>query len=250
MKKITAIIIGCIIITVSVIIFQKDTYSTTGVTYAKPNSCLQATVNEMDLMRISWNQNLSDLIEQEKAASEIVDEAFESMRTYRCWLNYLCEMVLVSGNASEKLMKSAKVSMLDINIISGCIAPEKVDITKTKLQYIPQCNHLKLTGEGSTASKSYSTCRKLVSLEFAEPASTDGESTESAKFIENFKNGSSAYVGLERLLKAISGTKKNTVLQNKLKSILTGMHGMEKHMTYLRKYMETFDQRLTCQIAK
>jgi len=245
-KKVTAIIIGIIAITSGVIMHQTSTYSTSGVTYTKPSNCEQETVNEIDLMRIAWNKNLKEIVEQEKAASEVVDEAFESMRTYRCWLDYLCETVLLSGSVSSATAYSSKVTKYDIDILPECVPPEDVVIPGTALKYLSQCRMPKGSTDSAFATKHYKVCRQLIALEFSEPSDNKGGSAE----IENFKNRSSAYAGLEAYLKSTSATKKNTVLQNKLNKILLGMSGMESHMLYLSKYMQEFDNLLTCQIWK
>lgn len=243
MKK-SLLIIGLIII-VATVSLGVNTYSK----YTNPQTCQQAVINEVDLMRTAWNTNLQSLMEQEKASSEKVDEAFEGMRTYRCWLDYLCKMVSYSGNGNE-----TELSKYAIDTIPGCLPPKNIIIPTTKLKFIPQCRVSKANAGTNTLEETqanYKMCKDMVALEFyADPEEKKGKITDSSQALEEFKDRSSAYIGLERALKGDSASQKSRVLKNKLNSILSRMHGMETNMVTLNNYMTKFDSLLPCLIGK
>lgn len=251
-KKITAFIIVIVIIAAGIISWKMNTYSASGKPYSKPQSCLEATANEIYLMRAGWNQILKTITDREKPRSEIVDEAYESMSTYRCWLDYLCETVLLSGNLNAKAVAAGLVKKNDIKTIFGCVAPENIKIPTTKLQYIPECkvsSSVAGTMLLQEATQNYQTCRQMVALEFADKV-TDKTTQSISKYMETIKNTSSAYIGLETLLKSSSAAQKNRVLQKKLSDILTGLNAMESHMDYMVQFMNRFDSLMPCTIGK
>ena len=139
MKKITIPIIAITALIATIIGWRAETYSATDLPYPKPVDCTEVTVNEMHLMRKDWNANLQTLLDQEKPTSEKVDDAFSDMRTYRCWLDYLCEAVLFSGNADAKVMTGSQLTDKHIDDLpGGCVSVDEVVITSTKLKYIPE----------------------------------------------------------------------------------------------------------------
>src|SRR3989338_1174732 len=99
-------IIGIITI-LGLVVLAPPLYSKTNLPYPTPKEikgglsvCKQVFINKMSEMRSAWEVNLETLTSQEKPASEMVDEAFEGVRTYRCWLEYLCRSVRYSCSAN------------------------------------------------------------------------------------------------------------------------------------------------------
>ena len=257
MKKVLIPIISITIFLTGIIGWQKLTYSGTNIPYpdaynAPPGhtSCLHVVANEIMLMNNGWQENRQTMLDQEKPTSEIVDEAFESMRTYRCWLDYLCEGVLFSGNADPLIMidqitkEPLTLTWEHIDKLSGCTAPENVEIPGTELKYLSQC-YVGIEHAIVSAYKNYESCRRLVNLDF-----TELESLSTKKDLESFKQRSKAFIGLERDLKVNNGEKKNRALQNKLSSILNKMLAMESHMELLKQHLFKFDAMLPCLATK
>jgi len=88
-------------------------------------------------------------------------------------------------------------------------------------------------------------------LEFyADPKEKNSKLADSSASIKAFKDRSSAYVGLERQLKANSAAQKSMVLRKKLTDIVTKMQVMEKNMIFLNKYMTRFDSLMPCLAAR
>ena len=258
MKKLIIPIIGISILLTGLIGWGNKLYSETDLPYPNPtdqeglNACIQSTKNEIALMRDARDQNLNTMLDQEKPTDEIVDEAFENMRTYRCWLDYLCEAVLYSSNAEPKdietLKNIEKLTWEHIDSLPGCVLPENVEIPGTKLKFLEHCPIAKETGNKfNLMTANFTKCRELVNREFAELPEEDGDSSEAT---ESFRNKSSAYIAMERALRANSAEKKNRALKNKLSSIINKMHAMEGHMELLKSHIFKLDSLLPCYPAK
>jgi len=101
MKKRTLFISGItlILIAVIVVLIPSATYSGSKLPFENDDSlgqdkmCENAIKNGFTSLNRGWNNYLATLGEQQKPASEMVDEAIESFRTYRCWTEYFCQSV-------------------------------------------------------------------------------------------------------------------------------------------------------------
>jgi len=262
MKKIIFPIITLAIIAIF-IIFKADTSSSEAIPYPKiegnnPSQCLQSTANELVRMRNAWNNNLSSMLAQEKPTSDMVDEAYESMRTYRCWLEYLCQDILYSGNADKTKIEKEEAKGINIGIylkaMPGCMDAEDIQIPGTKLKFMPHC-HVDSTYDykNTIIETQFQECQALLKAEFADPNSTDSFQTVgtlNASDIKKIKSQSSAFIGLESALKTKSAGQKSRILQEKLNSILNKMSGMEYAINILSGHISRFDQKMPCFISK
>ena len=262
-KKILIPIIGIAILIFSITGWRINTYSQSKLPYPNfpekggPNHCLQSIANEVALIRDAWNTNLQILLEQQKPASEMVDEAFESMRTYRCHLDYLCEATLFSGIADPTKLKDGEDISARLKNLPGCLNPEYIAIPNTHFKYLSYCNIPKENIATSASVESvYMQCRNLVQLEFADTTQRDEYfgHTEAGKFPakerEKLMSSSAAFITLEKTLKNANADQKGRVLQEKLQSILMKMRGMEYNVNQLKQYIEEFDSRLPCVAPK
>lgn len=245
MKKSTFLITGILVLAIGLIGWQIPTNSQSNLPKPNPNSCLQSVENEIFLMRNAWNQNLESILAQEKPTSGKVDEAFESLRTYRCWLNYLCEAVLFSGNADKNVIKpGTKLDLTHVDQIAGCISPNNLVIPNTQLKFMPLCqapaNSRNVLEE---VQNNFTLCRQMMEIEFA---GTGSNNPQSASGVQASTQQSGAFASLERALKTDSGNQKGRIIGNKLRSILLKMHGMEAHIIQLREQIEKFNMRLPC----
>ncbi len=268
MKKIF-ILITAIVVMATWIGFRQTTQSAENIPYPKiegsnPSQCLQSTANELVRMRNAWNANLATLTAQEKPTSDMVDEAYESMRTYRCWLEYLCQAVLHSANVDEKSLKNKDGSDANFGTFlktqPGCTAAANVQIPGTKIKYMSHCKvEAPTTILLSHARTQFDQCQALLKAEFADPSSIPKASSDNkeqkigildADLVRKVKQNSSAFVGLESALKTKSAGQKTRILQEKLNSILIKMGGMEAHINVLAGHVSRFDQKLPCLAAK
>ena len=257
-KKIIPPIIGLVIIVTFIVGWQTKSYSKLDLPYPEPftsdnpSKCVQSIANEIVNMKNAWNDNNQTLLKQEKPTSEMVDEAFEGMRTYRCWLDYLCETVLYSGTADPQKMQDDQSKGVSIGIyltrLPSCVSADKVVIPGTKLKYMPYCKAQEISSAiVSDAVANYRQCKELVATQFTD---SDIQAKSSSDTVQKIQKSSAAIVGLERSLKTNSAGQKGLILQNKLSSIVTKLHDMEAHVNQLKEYMNKFDQKLPCYASK
>ncbi len=245
MKKILISIIAIAIAVIGVMQWNPKTYSQSN----KPTNCSEATTNEINLMRAGWSENLQSLLAQEKPASKMVEEAFEGLKTYRCWLNYLCETVLFSGIALPEDMQilEGRITRTQVGRLPGCSHIDQATIPGTELKYMPLCHISEsVSGRFSVIQANKDSCIKQVGREFSDFSAK----TDSAEDAENFKNHSSAFVGLEAALKQASAKQRNQTFNRKMQSLLNKMTGMHGNMVFLREQINTFDSSLPCYAAK
>jgi hypothetical protein len=244
MKKIIFPLIAILLLAIGLVGWRSPTYSKSGPPYANPNEdgpegltkCTKTIANQKLLMRTAWQKNLSDMMAQEKPASEMVDEGFESLRTYRCWLDYLCEAVMYSANrgVDENRNQAAGASgdslrpltEAEIELVPGCASPESLQIPETQIEYIPAC---RVGNEGTieAANDNYVQCREMVEQDM-----------------------SIAFIALEKTLKDNSSQQQIRPLRDKFTSIIMKMAAMKNHMAILKGQLEGLDLRLPCYAKK
>jgi hypothetical protein len=254
MKKYFVSIIAIVLLVVGLVATRSSTYSASDMPYKGPitdepglSACKKTAVNTGYLMRKAWFQNLNELMAQEKPTSEKVDEGYESLRTYRCWLDYLCEAVLYSGQASEVATRKdpknpnsqRPLTKAEIRHIPGCVSPNGIEIPGVKLEYIPACG----VGPNGTivdANANFYDCQALVNREFS--GDTGASSLD--------PGASLAFIALNNTLRADSADGEIKPLREKFTSILMKMLSMEDHMTTLKEQILTLDKKLPCYVDK
>lgn len=87
--------------------------------------CLQYT-DAMAAAQSDWNAHVKSILAQPKATSKKVDEAFEGLRTYDCWVRYVCESVRLSAVVDPReIQDGIRAENLD-GALPGCQKPEDV----------------------------------------------------------------------------------------------------------------------------
>jgi hypothetical protein len=252
MKKIVIPLIGFLLVLACVMGWRASTYSAADLPYSDPDTpqdgittCRMNVANQIYLMRQAWKKNLALLMDTQKACSEKVDESFEGLRTYRCWLDYECEAVLYSGNADPAATQDSggayrALRKSEIAPIPGCADPENIQIPDLKIQYIPACK----AGRENTLQQTqanFSDCQAMVQQDFA-----DIPENPSKKDVDTLNKGSTAYIMLQKSLNACSADQEIRPLRDKFESILTKLRGMEGHMTTLKEQLDSLDARMSC----
>jgi len=254
MKKIISIIGILILITVAVFIYQKDSFSAEK---DAPTSCLSSWKAIIDSQQEDWYKNLKLLTEQEKPASEMVDEAFESMRTYKCWAEYTCKAVAYSTLYGPKATAQTGITSAHLKkmqyfggSVPTCADPEDlglesgfttvmqniwsqfngsdaIPIAYNKLNYIPFCKLDNPTNSELTLSVSdrYQACKEYAN---------DQELL--------------AMTRLQDVLKSVGANQNASAVSNKMSSILEKMPTMEMNMEYVGKGLRQVDTELNCYI--
>ncbi len=259
MKKVLIPIIAIALILAGLVFARSSTYSASGLPYPDPTKdgppppkmsvCGKTAANIGYLMRKAWEKNLNSIIVQEKPTSEKVDDGYESLRTYHCWLDYLCEAVQYSGSASESAtLKDTKnpgsgqrpLTTGEINQVPGCTSPDGIEIPDMKLEYIPACKALDVNTVAETQTN-YLDCRMLVEREFAGDPNGKSDFDPSASL---------AFITLNNSLRSDSADGELKPLREKFSSILLKMLAMEDHMTTLKEQVLTLDKKLPCYVGK
>ncbi|MBN2307227.1 hypothetical protein JXD20_04540 [Candidatus Peregrinibacteria bacterium] len=241
----------------------------------------------LEAVKVDWQNNLEQLTAQEKPASEMVDEAYESLRTYDCWMEYICRAVLYSGYAPLESSLGTGLKEEHLGIVPGCQAPDNLRLeseynqfleslsdvpltgvyfrtvggavaetfadikTENKINYFPRCQ----TDEDNNrnpllvkANSNFEACKRALELQFGCPENPDPNNPEEA-FCPNPKQ-SNAFAVVENKLKSTQAEQKSSALERKLASIITKMHGMESHVGYLSNYLQQLNNRFACYAAE
>lgn len=227
--------------------------------------CLQYT-DAMAAAEADWNTHVSDLLAQPKPTSDKVDQAFEGLRTYDCWLNYVCESVRVSALVDpRKLQDGIRAENLD-GAIPGCQKPEDVHFGNrwaefvaaldaqddliaainepNRIAYMPACvsnppyNATLTDQDVQRAELYYQNC--LAMAEVILGCTGDDCQSETP----------SAMAGLEIALKKDSASQRATALERKLFDINTRMTVMQEIVEYVKGFLTSLNQRYKCAPAK
>ncbi len=248
--------------------------STNGGTIRKDNMCCIDYNEALDAVKRDWQENLQQLVKQEKAASEMVADGYDSLRTYNCWIEYICRAVQYSGHAPIESVLGTGLMSEHLGTVPGCQNPEDlrmeseynkymetlkdvpiigVPIEKVeqafinnKINYFPRCQ----TGSEPNnrnpnivaAKSNYDSCKRTLERNFGCPADVDDE----ILCIDT----SSAFVTLENILKKTHADQKSDALERKLGTIIPKMHVMEEHVDYLSRFLTQLDMRFSCYAAK
>ncbi|MBU0577790.1 hypothetical protein KJ742_00110 [Patescibacteria group bacterium] len=249
MKKFIPII-GLALIITAIIGWQTRSYSN-DLPYPEPTTCAQSYVNAFAVVKDYWeNDVLGNLMDQQKPSSEMVDEAFESLRTYQCMLEYICRSVRFSGIGDPDSAEGGGLTSVHIGSIPGCQKPQNVGLPSTweaiyttnKFPFFDQCmtdqTYGNINPDVIKASENYQDCMNFVAEQFA-----CGNNEES---LQDCTDQSIAYVKLETALKNNSAEQKASALENKLSSIITKMLVMEAHVGYMKSKLQQLESRYAC----
>lgn len=236
-------------------------------------SCCIDFNEALDAVRRDWEENLQKLIDQEKAASEMVADGYESLRTYNCWMEYICRAVQYSGHAPIESVLGTGLRSEHLGRMPGCQDPEDlrmeseynqlmetlkdvpivgVPVEKVeqafidnKINYFPRCQtdsgHNNKNPNLVVAKSNYDDCKKVLEINFGCPEGADAELCATT---------SNAFVTLENVLKKTHADQKSSALEQKLGTIIPKMHNMEEHVNYLANFLIQLDSRFACYAAK
>jgi|GEM_PF-2932721 len=238
-----------------------------------PNACCVAYNESLAAAKRDWQANLQQLINQEKAASEMVDDGYESLRTYNCWVEYICRSVEYSGHAPVESALGTGLQSRHLGVVPGCQKPENLKMeseynnyTKAfkkipivgvtadvigkafldnKIAYFPQCQtdgkHNNANPDINKAKENYDGCKRTMELNFGCPAGIDAALCADT---------SNAFVTLETVLKKKQGDQKAAALEKKLSTIIPKLQSMETHVNYLHNFLKQLNDRFSCYAGK
>lgn len=229
----------------------------------------------MEAAKKDWHSGLQALIDQEVAASKMVEDGYESLRTYNCWLEYICLSVQYSGHAPIESVLGTGITSEHIGSIPGCQDPENIRMEteynnimrsmeeipiaslvpavaqhidsvfeENKLNYFPRCQtdgNNNASPNITLAKSRYDACKNALELNFGCPPDVD------QVFCPEFSN---AFVTLESVLQKAHGDQKAAALERKLETVVTGLKAMEEHVNYFSRFLSELDARFSCYAGK
>lgn len=226
--------------------------------------CLQYT-GAMASAEADWNSYVNDLLAQPKPTSKKVDEAFNSLRTYDCWVRYVCESVRVSGFANPQDLQEG---IRAINIggpIPGCQAPEDVKFgdnwdefvtaldnqtdlisainEPNKIAFLPACmtnppNNDKMNTETfQNAELQYQSCLDTAEVILG---CVEGDC----------ENTPSALAGLEIALKKDHAQQRANALERKLADLNNRVAVMQSVVQQVKNFLQSLALRYECAPAE
>jgi hypothetical protein len=242
------------------------------------DSCCIAYNEAIFNLEEGWKNNLNNLKDQEKASSDITGDAYENLRTYNCWLEYVCKAVLYSGIADPLSTRtelgtvgtgitSTHLKEAGIGTVPGCQDPEDMGLDDSWNNFIDILNDIPIVGE-LFPDNLYATNK----IDFIPHCMTDnrGKNTnpnlsradanyEACKNELELRFGCKkdeeslvcdgpqlAIAQLEAALRKNHADQKARAIEKKLSSIIQKMLIMEEHIEYLKKKFTILDQRYRC----
>ena len=234
----------------------------------------------LNAVKLDWQENLQAITDQERPASEMVEDGYESLRTYNCWTEYICRAVQYSGFAPIESNLGTGLKEVHLGIVPGCQSPDNLRmgsqynqliesmkeipivgvpaavtgdfvvkkyedfITENKLNYFPRCQTDQKNNNRNSnlieAKNRYDACKREMEFNFCPSDFEDASCIERAN----------AFVTLETILKKAHGNQKASALEKKLGSIVPKLHIMETHVGYLSNFLEQLDARFSCYAGK
>lgn len=231
MKKFLPLIIVFLASAAGVYFYVNSSYSASTLPYPKPENCQQNWLNQMSVMRTDWINYLETLLAQPKPTSDLVDDAFDSLRTYQCWLGYLCHTVRLSATMKPEEMTNWE-NVAGMPVIPGCAPAEEIGIPGAQLGYVDKCPSDK------QGADNYQECMKDYARNFAP---NDGSASK-----DQVVAASDAFLILEQRLKKALSDKKSAIMGKKLQEIINGMNSLESNVMTMGNLLQKLSSRIKC----
>ena len=239
----------------------------------------------MDAVERDWDNSLQSLIDQEIPASEMVADAYESLRTYNCWLEYICRAVEFSGHAPiesvaplpsvtnpNQMNPSVGLTKAHLGVVPGCQAPEAMKMETEYNTFVDVMKTIPIIGYPVENYENYYTASKM---NFFPRCMTDGNNNQNPDLVLVSKNyndckaalelrfgcppgvdkeictaTSSAFAKVDNVLKKANADQKARALESKLADIVPQLQVMETHVDYASNFLQQLNTRLKCFAAK
>lgn len=252
------------------------------------NECCIDYHESLDAVKRDWQASLQQLINQEVATSEMVDDGYESLRTYNCWVEYICLAVQYSGHAPIESALGTGLTSEHLGVVPGCQKPENLRMETEYNHYNTGLEGLAIVGLSIDVAENiaediadgvadtfgdfitenkinfFPRCMTDPTNDNRNPELTLAKSQydDCKRALEiNFgcpagidkvlcDDTSTAFVTLENALKTRSADQKAAALEKKLSTIVPKLQGMETHVGYLSNFLEQLDARFSCYAGK
>lgn len=238
------------------------------------NRCCIDYNEAIDAAEKDWQTNLNRLVDQQKPASQMVDEAYENLRTYNCWLEYICRGVEYSGYAPIQSSIGTGLTSDHIGRVPGCQLPENLKMDsnyneftqgmkkvpllgsaivlkdnlyiQNKISFFPSCMSDPINNQSpsvAVANANFQACKLTIESKFG------CNNTDVLSNPEKFKDcmeSSNTIVKMETALKRSAADQKASALERKMTTIVNKMNSMQEHVGYLSNFLKQLDLRLPC----
>ncbi len=193
----------------------------------------------------------------------MVSDAFEGLRTYDCWLRYICQSVRFSAVADPRQVEGLGILGKDIGILPGCQAPEDLAFSERwaefaralandqdaiavfdpyRLALLPACMTDPPNNQSpklDVAESRYQACLQTAELILGCPEDSP-----------NCSQQSSAFVGLEAFLQKTHADRKAQALESKLMDLAVRTGAMQQVAEQAKTQLKSVEQRYECSPEK
>ncbi len=237
------------------------------------NSCCLDYNTAIDAVETDWQSNLINLVDQEKPASEMVGEAYENVRTYNCWLEYICRAVQYSGYAPIESSLGTGLTSEQIGVVPGCQKPENLNFESEYGAFVESMKEVPILGVGIQANENYYVNTKMNFFPRCMSDANNNNNPQISLANANFQGcklaieekfgcseeednlkecltGSKAMAVMNRALKESNAKQKAGALESKLSTIVNKLNAMEEHVGYFSNFLEQLDSRFACYAKK
>lgn len=231
-----------------------------------------------------WQFNLQQIASQERPASDMVEDAYENLRTYNCWVEYICRAVQYSGHAPVESALGTGLKAVHIGQVPGCEIPDNLRMESEYNQFVQDLKDVPILGYmvekagGGYEAIEYEFESIMVEnkINYFPRCQTDDAHNNRSPDIAKVKAQydackkvlayefqcseytdpelciaeSRAFATLDKVLKERAADQKASALERKLGTIVSKLHTMESHVGYLDNFLTQLDQRFKCYAAK
>lgn len=217
-------------------------------------SCQESYTLAIEASEVDWKLNLSKLIDQEKPASKMVDDAYENFRTYNCWLEYICRSVQYSGYAPIESVLGTGLTSRHLDVVPGCQRAENITMESNYNEVIQVMKKVPIAGTLTQAIENY---YKENGLGYFPTCQTDGQDNkapnlaistsnyEACKTVidQQFNDG---LVYMEGQLHESHASQKASTLEAKLSELVGKLSAMDENVSFISNQLTTLYQLIPC----
>ena len=231
-----------------------------------------------------WQANLKKIADQQRPASDMVEDAYESLRTYNCWMEYICGAVQYSGYAPIESALGTGLTKEHLGTVPGCQAPEDLRMENDYNHFVQSLKDVPILGVpievgGQVADGVTDTFEDFTtenSINYFPRCMTDPLFDNTNPDIDQARlnydackravelyfgcpddidqafcpESSNAFVTLEDELKRSHADQKARALESKLGTIASKMSAMEEHVNYMSNFLAQLNSRFKCYISQ
>jgi len=231
-----------------------------------------------------WQANLKKIADQEKPASEMVEDAYESMRTYNCWMEYICSAVHYSGYGPIQSALGTGLKEEHLGTVPGCQSPDNLRMESEYNYFNTGLKDVEIIGMpigvmediaediADGVADTFEDFYTENHINFFPRCMTDpSENNRQPSLINAGLNYdackrsmalyfgcpdyidkelcpefSNAFATVENVLKKSHADQKASALESKLGVIVGKMSGMEERVNYMSNFLTQLDARFKC----